>query len=180
MKVRKIARNISRGVGKGALNALKLEAALQTGDVSLGVNSVLGLSEAVMGKRNFVQRGAEKADKRLSKYKAYRLGKQGSNLYHDVTWGDYTGAYKTSIQGAKELAGKRFTKNITAFDRGVQNYAMPTLQRAQDIYDVKNAAQALPSTISKLSSEGGLRNVYSAASKAKTIIGKGGGLAKQL
>lgn len=168
MKVQKVAKNVLKGAAKTGFNALKLEAAIQSGDIAGGANAVLGISSGLLGKNNFVQRGANRADQRLSKYKAYRLGKDGLNIYRDVRGGNYTGLYKDSMNTAREIMGSR-SGGLDRFDRQVQTRVLPTLQRAQDAYGLVKTIDSMPRAVEKLQSEGGIRNAYRVANKSRKI-----------
>lgn len=152
------AKKVIGKVAKTGYDAAKIAFQLETGDLR-GINeSILDAAKTWGGKKNALQRFENKADKKLSKNRFYRVGKAAANLYFDQKSGNYTGAYNDSVQVARQVLGKKHSSAVNALDRNVQKYVMPAAQNVQDVYQYQKAVRAMPTTVKKAYSTPSVRN----------------------
>lgn len=170
MKAKKI-KKIAGKVGRTGLDVAKLYLAAESGNVMGGNSAALDIAKVWGGKNNFLQRGEDKVDKKLSKYSAYRVGKSGYKLYNDIKGGDYTGAYKDSMDTAKKVMGKNlYSKSgLQGVDRSIEKYVLPTAQYAQDAYKLNKNLNALPRSYSQARSTGAVKDVLKAGLKTNAV-----------
>lgn len=170
MKFKKAAK-IAGKVGRTGLDVAKLALAGEMGNLKGGNSAVLDIARTWGGKNNVIQRSEDRIDKSMSKYVAYRVAKGGYNLYNDAKGGNYTGAYRDSMDLAKNVLGKkRYTRSgLDHLDAGVKKYVLPAAQHAQDTYKLYKNITTLPQGVSKLQSQGGVRNVLNVGMKASNI-----------
>lgn len=170
MKAKRIKR-IAGKVGRTGLDIAKLYLASETGNIAGGNQAALDIANVWGGKNNLLQRGEDKLDKGLSKYKAYRVGKSGFKLYSDTKGGNYTGAYKDSVDLAKKVMGKKvYTKSgLENVDRGIERHVLPSAQYAQDAYKLYKGINTLPKSYNIARSTGAVRDVLKVGLKANTV-----------
>jgi len=170
MKAKRVKR-IAGKVGRTGLDVAKLYLAAESGNVMGGNKAALDLAKVWGGENNLLQRAEDKVDKKLSKYSAYRVGKSGFKLYNDVRGGNYTGAYKDSVDVAKKVMGKKmYSKSgLQGVDRSIEKYVLPTAQYTQDAYKLYKNINTLPKNYSKARSTGAVKDVLRVGLKANSV-----------
>jgi len=170
MKVKSIKR-VAGKVGRTGLDVAKLYLASEAGNISGANKAALDIAEIWGGKNNILKRGEDKADKKLSKYSAYRVGKSGFKLYSDARGGNYTGAYKDSVDVAKKVMGKKIyaKSGLENVDRSIEKHVLPSAQYVQDAYKLYKGINTLPKSYSNARSTGAVRDVLKVGLKANSI-----------
>lgn len=170
MKAKRI-KQIAGKVGRTGLDVAKLYLAAETGNVMGGNSAALDIARTWGGKSNILQRSEDKLDKKLSKYRAYRIGKSGYKLSSDIKGGDYTGAYKDSVDVAKKVLGKKLynRSGLQGVDRSIEKHVLPTAQYAQDSYKLYKNLKTVPKVYSQAGRTGAVKDVLRAGLKTNAI-----------
>ena len=165
-KVGRVSGRIAKGALTTGIGAYKIAKSVESGDPYGAYQGVNTVAAGLLGKRNPLQKAEDKLDNRLSKSKAYRLGKNSFLAYHNAAGGNFTGAYNDSMKVAKDIIGeKRYNKTLGKLDDRIQQYVMPSAQLIQNSYGLSQALQK-PIDTKKGIGQNALQ-VYGTANKIK-------------
>lgn len=149
---------LALGTANGAVDALEVAYALETGDV-FGVadgviKSSLLMSEAILGKRNFIE-GADKKLLQSSFYKKYvKPASDAAQIYHEATLFNPMGVYDKTYNTTKDLLSSKTREkyDIEAANRFVVKHHVG-LQEASTALQILGTVGTLGSSLSGRGSE---------------------------